>query len=89
MARKLPRREYLELEAQPALIIEYTLELKTHMKKRILISKLINRDPKGRDNQIISEIKRQKIGERKYGVKLERVGVVCSLINNFTASAKG
>lgn len=41
-ARRLPKREYLQFEDHPAIIVEYTPILKQHKKNKILKLNLIN-----------------------------------------------
>lgn len=89
MPRRAPRSAYLELEHQPAINVVYTFILDTH--KKYSAPYIMNMDGLEWGNKIhnISARIRPRIGANMYGDIFAGVGLICSLVNNLIASAKG
>lgn len=87
--RRAPKRAYLELEAQPAISVEYTLNLETQRNRRTLSGrKKVGFEQGYRDHKTRAK-NSPSIGAIRKGWLLAKVGLFNSFVNSLRASANG
>lgn len=89
IVRRAPRRAYLEFEDQPAINVEYTLNLDTHRNRRILNGRKKEGFEQGYKDQRTRARNRPSIGAARNGYLFAKVGLFSSFVKSFNASANG